>query len=202
MYELLTSRRCIVALFFMTSTSLLTGCGFHLRTVAIHSSELKTLNIHSKERDLTYMLKSTLQNAGINISFNAPYRIEIIDFSILSDNKIQATNNIANYTLHGTVKWELQNASGQPLFLTRKLSKSISYQIVRNINVSSTAENTAIENLKREIVLSIVRQISAITADQLTTWQHEMDIKQTQQKMISDSSKKYLRIDHKNDTGS
>ena len=161
---------------------LLAGCGFHLRVLTILSPEVKTLSIKSKNSDdFVYVLKKTLQNSGVSISDSAPYQVIIHDFHISSVNQIQATTNVANYTLTGTVKWELQTKSGLPLFLPRTLSQNISYQVAKNININDTSSAVARDNLKHAMASSIVRQIGAITPDQLKKWRFDAERRQSLQ---------------------
>jgi len=185
MTKRLSCRSLIIGLFFLL---MLASCGFHLRLQTIAAPELKKLSITVQDNEFAYILENTLHSAGVTIDSFAPYNVHILSYSITSATQTQATSNISNYMLTATAKWTLETASGKPLFFPRTTSQSGTYQIVTDVNISSASEQQTRSHLRREIAMSIVRQIGAITSQQLKAW--TLDVQHKSKKQILEQQKR------------
>jgi len=167
-----------LAVFICVPILLLSGCGFHLREQTIASPELKTLNVQAHDSGFYYVLESALQSAGVKIKESAPYQVRVLDYH-MSSRQTQTTANISNYTVTATVKWTLETASDQSLFLSRTITQNASYQVTSDANVSGSSAGQVENELRQSIVMSIVRQVGAITSDQLSQWKQDLQRRQS-----------------------
>ena len=157
-----------VLLFF--PVLLLAGCGFHLRVQTMASPELKKLSLVSSDSEFAYVLEDALQSAGVEVQKTAPYQVRVLSYAMNTKSQPQATANVANYTVDLQLKWTLENASGQPLFLPRALTMDTSYQVANDVNIGNASGNIARDNLRQNAAMSIVRQLGSITSKQLDQW--------------------------------
>lgn len=162
-----------LATLFLLPVLLLAGCGFHLRLQTISSPELKRLNVLSSDSHFAYTVENVLQSAGVELDKTAPYQVHVLSYAQRGNGQTQATANVSNYTLYATLKWTLETASGQPLFLPRTISQNTSYQVNNDINISNASGSNAAESLKQNMAMAIVRQIGVITSGQLAQWKQK-----------------------------
>lgn len=164
-YQHLKNKYYIV--FSVLMTTLLVGCGFHLRNNSVKSHQLKQLYVISHEADFGNILQRSMQNAGIIVQPNAPWLVDIISIQI-QDNKQYLSNTHVNYSLSGSVTWTLKNAAGIPLFKPRIINQDTLFLENSNTtNTSDTLQKQSRSKLKQELADAVIRQISAISTEDL-----------------------------------
>ncbi|MCL6269159.1 hypothetical protein M3P05_04275 [Sansalvadorimonas sp. 2012CJ34-2] len=146
-----------------------TACGFHLRGTVDIASDLESLSIQSPDRGFQKLLATSLEQTGIQVKSEAPYKITILDLN--SKEQIASTsggNIVTDYDVIATLKWQLENADGLKLTQPIEMQQFATYQRYEDqYNASQRELETIWKDLQRTLATSLTRQIAAMSNSQL-----------------------------------
>ncbi len=160
--------RQIAILPLLLLISLLTACGFQLRGQLDIASEVSQLAISGGDLSYVRQLSQALQNNGIEISDNAPYRLQVLDVTQDSDNQARATAGYNEHLLSLKITYRLETADGLQLFEPFKLSSERYITLDQNqVNAGFSEEDINFKELKQDLINTTVRRIGGISGDKL-----------------------------------
>ena len=145
---------------------LLSGCGFHLRTQTIASRELMSLAVVSPDRDFGNILRQTLNEAGIRVTDDASYKINIL-CADKSTELATATAVTLDKVLAFTVKWRLTTSSGLPLFTPGTLVQKGSYQVSGGNPADNAVFTRGWDNIQKNMATAILDQLGSFSSAEL-----------------------------------
>ena len=151
---------------------LLSGCGFHLRTRTIASQELMSLAIVSRDRGFSKILGQTLNEAGIHVTDDAPYKIDILCVDKNTE-LATATAVTLDKVLSFTVKWRLITSSGLPLFMPRTLVQKGDYQVSGGHIAGDAVSVQGWNNTQKNMATAILNQLGSFSSAELRTLTQE-----------------------------
>lgn len=158
--------RALVSLFFLTS--LLTACGFHLRGKIDVASEISHLSVSGNNIPYIRALKAALGSAGISISPDADYQLNLISLEKNSGRLTSASAGRYERTLTIKASYQLQTRDGIKLFAPIELSNErYMYMDKNQLNAAQSEENYLFKQLERELISTTVRRVAGISSDAL-----------------------------------
>ncbi|WP_417583478.1 LPS assembly lipoprotein LptE [Nitrincola sp.] len=141
---------------------LLSGCGFKLRGLYDIPESLKQVTLLSDSNDsrLENILKQALEANGVEITGQAPYRIELMeqrfDRRTLS---LDSSARASEYELRGEVTFRVTNQDGEELLPARSLISERSYNVdSSNITASDSQEPVLRQQMHQDLAQQIMRQ--------------------------------------------
>ncbi|WP_422459540.1 hypothetical protein [Endozoicomonas sp. ALB115] len=161
--------RSVSTLTLLLLTSLLTACGFHLRGVMSTASEVSQLSITGNDPVYIRSLSRAMERSGIDISETAPWRINIIRVERDTDQQTVASAGYFEQRIAMQVVYQLQTASGLPLFAPVQLTRE--RYITQNQDAPNAAESEQgiiLSELQQELVTTTLRRIHSLSENELS----------------------------------
>lgn len=145
---------------------LLTGCGFQLRGMVSIPESLRLVHIVSaQDSALVRTLEDNLRVNGVQLSAEAPLRIEILDEhhsrrTLSLDRGARA----AEYELRSEVVFRVVDAEGVERLSERRLYSERSYAVdADNITASESQEPILRRQMQQDLAQQIVRQYTRLS---------------------------------------
>ncbi len=160
--------RSVSMLTLLLLTSLLTACGFHLRGEAGTGSDLKQLAVSGNDPVYIRYLSRAMERSGINISAQAPWRINIIRVERDVDEQTAASAGYFEQRVAMTVVYQLQTSSGLPLFAPVELTRE--RYITQNQdtpNASESEQSIILSELRQELIATTLRRVHSLSEAEL-----------------------------------
>lgn len=145
---------------------LVSGCGFHMRTLQQLPAPLHRIYLTSNNSNLVLNSEVQSQLAGLGVVFvnqasKAPVTLELSNYQFTHDQpSITTSNQAITYTYTLSINYELRSASNKILLPSRKIS--IASQQIMNANQIYT--NSAGPLIQQRLQ----KQIADLLYDQLT----------------------------------
>lgn len=153
----------------MLALLLLTACGFHLRGQMSTRGEISQLSVIGN--DLVYIrhLSKAIERSGINISDQAPWRIDIISVERDVGQKTIASEGYFEQRIAMKVVYQLQDSSG--LSLSAPMSLTCERYITQNQdthNAAKSEQSIILSELQSELIATTLRHIHSLLKDELS----------------------------------
>lgn len=152
----------VQALLLVLLLVILSGCGFKLRGLYDIPESLSQVALLSSSSDsqLERTLEQALEANGVEISSQAPYRIELqeqrFDRRTLS---LDSSARASEYELRGEVTFRVTNQEGEELLPPRTLTSERSYNVdSSNITASDSQEPVLRQQMHQDLAQQIMRQ--------------------------------------------
>ncbi|WP_422489191.1 hypothetical protein [Endozoicomonas sp. ALE010] len=161
--------RSVSTLTLLLLTSLLTACGFHLRGAMSTASEVSQLSITGNDPVYIHSLSRAMERSGIDISETAPWRINIIRVERDTDQQTVASAGYFEQRIAMQVVYQLQTASGLPLFAPVQLNRE--RYITQNQDAPNAAESEQgiiLSELQQALVATTLRRIHSLSEAELS----------------------------------
>ncbi|MFK0572062.1 hypothetical protein [Endozoicomonas sp.] len=160
--------RSVSMLTLLLLTCLLTACGFQLRGQMETASELKQLAVSGSDPVYIRYLSRAMERSGIEISAQAPYRINIIRVERDADQQTAATAGYFEQRISMTVAYQLQTSSGLSLFAPVELTRERYITQNQDTPNASESEQTIIRSeLRQELIATTLRRIHSLSESAL-----------------------------------
>lgn len=141
---------------------ILSGCGFKLRGLYDIPESLSQVALLSSSSDsqLERTLEQALEANGVEITGQAPYRIELMeqrfDRRTLS---LDSSARASEYELRGEVTFRVTNQEGEELLPPRTLTSERAYNVdSSNITASDSQEPVLRQQMHQDLAQQIMRQ--------------------------------------------
>lgn len=152
----------IKALLLMLLLLILSGCGFKLRGLYDIPESLSQVALVSNSSDsqLERILEQALEANGVEISSQAPYRIELLEQrSERRTLSLDSSARASEYELRGEVSFRVTDQEGEELLPERTLMSERSYNVdSSNITASDSQEPVLRQQIHQDLAQQIMRQ--------------------------------------------
>jgi LPS-assembly lipoprotein len=141
---------------------LLSGCGFKLRGLYDIPDSLSQVALLSSSSDsqLERTLEQALEANGVEISSQAPYRIELLEQRFERRTlSLDSSARASEYELRGEVTFRVTDQEGGELLPARALMSERSYNVdSANITASDSQEPVLRQQIHQDLAQQIMRQ--------------------------------------------
>ncbi len=155
-------RTLVQALLLTLLLLVISGCGFKLRGLYDIPESLKQVTLLSDSNDpqLERTLEQALEANGVEVTSEAPYRIELLeqrfDRRTLS---LDSSARASEYELRGEVTFRVTDQEGEELLPPRTLTSERSYNVdSANITASNSQEPVLRQQMHQDLAQQIMRQ--------------------------------------------
>ncbi|WP_299725856.1 hypothetical protein [uncultured Endozoicomonas sp.] len=161
------THRSVALSMLLLMTSLLTACGFQLRGQMNATGDLKQIAIAGEngggESVFSRYLSRAMENSGIDVSADAPYKIHLLEVEQRSEQENVAIADRYEQKINFSVTYQLETMSGLPLFAPVKLNRERYLTLNENTTNASDSEQAVVFNeLRQELIAATLMRISSL----------------------------------------
>lgn len=155
-------KKLLNSAFILLFTTVIAGCGFHLRGHEPLPVQLHTMYLESNQpySSLTKQLQQTLQSVGVTLTQTA--QAAPVTLQLLQDNFTQTTTAIGSglqtstYLLNYSISYQLLDNKGRVLQAPQTINTTRNYSITSNQILGDTNVQA---NLKDEMQRDVIYQL-------------------------------------------
>ncbi|NNB03596.1 LPS assembly lipoprotein LptE [Pseudomonas fragi] len=159
---------------------LLSACGFQLRGTGTNQLTITELDVSARNAygDTVRQLRQVLENSGVKITPNAPYKL------ILTDEKdtqraasYTGNSGTAEYQLNSVVNYEIQGQNHLVLLSDKVEAYKVYLQDGSNVAGSNQEGVMIRKEIRRDLIQQLVLRLEQLTPAQLETLQQQAEAK-------------------------
>ena len=159
---------------------LLSACGFQLRGTGTNQLTITELDVSARNAygDTVRQLRQVLENSGVKITPNAPYKL------ILTDEKetqraasYTGNTGTAEYQLNSVVNYEIQGQNHLTLLSDKVEAYKVYLQDGSNVAGSNQEGVMIRKEIRRDLIQQLVLRLEQLTPAQLETLQQQAEAK-------------------------
>lgn len=157
---------------------LLSACGFQLRGTGTNALSVKEMDVSARNAygQTVVQLRQVLERSGVNVHAGAPYRLVLTNEQ---ENSRSATytggNRTAEYELTTTLNYSILGLNNLELLSDKVEVRKVYVRDGSNINGSDQEALRAREEMRREVVQSMVARLQLLSPSQLDELQRKAD---------------------------
>jgi len=157
---------------------LLSACGFQLRGTGTNELSVKEMDVSARNAygPTLVQLRQVLQNSGVNVHAGAPYRLVLTNEQENSRSASYAAgNSTAEYELTTTLNYSILGLNNLELLSDKVEVRKTYVRDGGNITGSDQEALRAREEMRRNLVQSMVTRLQMLTPSQLDELQRKAD---------------------------
>ena len=159
---------------------LLSACGFQLRGTGTNQLTITELDVSARNAygDTVRQLRQVLENSGVKITPNAPYKLVLTDEK---DTQRAASytgkSGTAEYQLNSVVNYEIQGQNHLVLLSDKVEAYKVYLQDGSNVAGSNQEGVMIRKEIRRDLIQQLVLRLEQLTPAQLETLQQQAEAK-------------------------
>ncbi|WP_079226411.1 LPS assembly lipoprotein LptE [Pseudomonas putida] len=157
---------------------LLSACGFQLRGTGTNELSVKEMDVSARNAygPTLVQLRQVLENSGVNVHAGAPYRLVLTNEQENSRSASYAAGNAtAEYELTTTLNYSILGLNNLELLSDKVEVRKIYVRDGSNITGSDQEAQRSREEMRRDLVQSMVTRLQMLTPSQLDELQRKAD---------------------------
>ena len=159
---------------------LLSACGFQLRGTGTNQLTITELDVSARNAygDTVRQLRQVLENSGVKITPNAPYKLVLTDEKE-TQRAASYTGNTgtAEYQLNSVVNYEIQGQNHLTLLSDKVEAYKVYLQDGSNVAGSNQEGVMIRKEIRRDLIQQLVLRLEQLTPAQLETLQQQAEAK-------------------------
>ena len=159
---------------------LLSACGFQLRGTGTNQLTITELDVSARNAygDTVRQLRQVLENSGVKITANAPYKLVLTDETETQRSASYTGNSgTAEYQLNNVVKYEIQGPSHLTLLSDKVEAYKVYLQDGSNVAGSTQEGDMIRKEMRRDLIQQLVLRLEQLTPAQLEVLQQQAEAK-------------------------
>ncbi len=162
------SLRSVRIMALLLITSLLAACGFHLRGAVTGNSNIQQLAVAGQDPTYIRYFSRALERSGVDVSDLAPWQVNILRVERNAQQQGVAVGGFFEQRIAISVTYQLQTATGLPLFSAQTLTRE--RFVTQNENAPNAAESEqsiVFSELREELIVAMLRHLFSLSEAQL-----------------------------------
>ncbi|MEN5301824.1 MULTISPECIES: LPS assembly lipoprotein LptE [unclassified Pseudomonas] len=157
---------------------LLSACGFQLRGTGTNALSVKEMDVSARNAygQTVVQLRQVLERSGVNVHAGAPYRLVLTNEQ---ENSRSASytggNRTAEYELTTTLNYSILGLNNLELLSDKVEVRKVYVRDGSNINGSDQEAQRSREEMRRDLVQSMVARLQLLSPAQLDELQRKAD---------------------------
>ena len=159
---------------------LLSACGFQLRGTGTNQLTITELDVSARNAygDTVRQLRQVLENSGVKITPNAPYKLVLTDEKDTQRAASYTGNSgTAEYQLNSVVNYEIQGQNHLVLLSDKVEAYKVYLQDGSNVAGSNQEGMRIRKEIRRDLIQQLVLRLEQLTPAQLETLQQQAEAK-------------------------
>ena len=159
---------------------LLSACGFQLRGTGTNQLTITELDVSARNAygDTVRQLRQVLENSGVKITPNAPYKLVLTDEKDTQRAASYTGNSgTAEYQLNSVVNYEIQGQNHLTLLSDKVEAYKVYLQDGSNVAGSNQEGVMIRKEIRRDLIQQLVLRLEQLTPAQLETLQQQAEAK-------------------------
>ncbi|MFZ5935810.1 hypothetical protein BGP84_21510 [Pseudomonas putida] len=157
---------------------LLSACGFQLRGTGTNALSVKEMDVSARNAygQTVVQLRQALERSGVNVHTGAPYRLVLTNEQENSRSASYAGgNSTAEYELTTTLNYSIVGLNNLELLSDKVDVRKVYVRDGGNITGSDQEAQRAREEMRRDLVQSMVARLQLLSPSQLDELQRKAD---------------------------
>ena len=157
---------------------LLSACGFQLRGTGTNQLTITELDVSARNAygDTVRQLRQVLENSGVKITPNAPYKLILTDEKDTQRSASYTGNSgTAEYQLNSVVNYEIQGQNHLTLLSDKVEAYKVYLQDGSNVAGSNQEGVMIHKEMRRDLIQQLVLRLEQLTPARLEQLQQQAD---------------------------
>ncbi|MBH3412177.1 LPS assembly lipoprotein LptE [Pseudomonas putida] len=157
---------------------LLSACGFQLRGIGTNDLRVKEMDVSARNAygQTVVQLRQVLERSGVNVHAGAPYRLVLPNEQESSRSaSYSGGNSTAEYELTPTLSYSILGLNNLELLSNKVEARKVYVRDGGNITGSDQEASRAREEMRRDLVQSMVSRLQQLSPAQLDELQRKAD---------------------------
>lgn len=157
---------------------LLSACGFQLRGTGTNELSVKEMDVSARNAygPTLVQLRQVLENSGVNVHAGAPYRLVLTNEQENSRSASYAASNATvEYELTTTLNYSILGLNNLELLSDKVEVRKMYVRDSSNITGSDQEAQRSRDEMRRDLVQSMVTRLQMLTPSQLDELQRKAD---------------------------